>query len=446
MYKIKKNKAPDSVEVHLPKGHTTMEIFDVDELARYLKLKPVTVYKYLRKGVLPGFRVGGSWRFRKETIDDWIRRQEESALEEVEERAGPSPGISLPASSHCSLCGRTLEAGGGGGNCEEEGCLEEICPRCWTILGRRRCVHHRNPILGTRNATDSGNGTRGTSGGPPPKDALDVDLAKFRETNFLERFESVVKQIKALAGTDPNLKLPVRSLLGRRTTSDQRVGLLRLPECRVDPTDLDQRYPLNRSVAFELKKDARKLLGDEGPFMIEARVWIRLESLLTQGFDYGPITDLELMAALGSVVDQSKRDGRLRIVGWYSPTGWTPEALSLVKPESATPVSAIASAYASFLLIGPDIHQLYFNPQDARARIFAPMFAGELPGETRARCVRALKERMTGLRHITVAEASEAVGASESLMREAMRALAVEDPDYEVKEIQDVGLTLMRRN
>lgn len=48
----------------------------VGELAEYLKMKTVTIYKHAQDGKLPGFKVGSKWRFKKETIDDWIRSQE----------------------------------------------------------------------------------------------------------------------------------------------------------------------------------------------------------------------------------------------------------------------------------------------------------------------------------------------------------------------------------
>lgn len=50
--------------------------FTVRELAKYLRMKPVTIYKHATHGKLPGFKVGSYWRFKKETIDLWIAEQE----------------------------------------------------------------------------------------------------------------------------------------------------------------------------------------------------------------------------------------------------------------------------------------------------------------------------------------------------------------------------------
>src|SRR3989338_5257085 len=51
-------------------------LFTVQELAQYLRMKPLTIYKHASTGQLPGFKVGSHWRFKKETIDQWIKNQE----------------------------------------------------------------------------------------------------------------------------------------------------------------------------------------------------------------------------------------------------------------------------------------------------------------------------------------------------------------------------------
>jgi len=53
-----------------------MSMFTVQELASYLRMRPVTIYKHAKAGKLPGFKVGANWRFKKDTIDYWIAEQE----------------------------------------------------------------------------------------------------------------------------------------------------------------------------------------------------------------------------------------------------------------------------------------------------------------------------------------------------------------------------------
>ena len=51
------------------------EIFTIKEVATYLKIAEKTAYRFASDGRLPGFKVGGSWRFRKSEIDRWTKKQ-----------------------------------------------------------------------------------------------------------------------------------------------------------------------------------------------------------------------------------------------------------------------------------------------------------------------------------------------------------------------------------
>jgi excisionase family DNA binding protein len=48
-------------------------ILTADEVADYLKLSKITVYKLAKQGAIPGFRVGGSWRFNKSFIERMMK-------------------------------------------------------------------------------------------------------------------------------------------------------------------------------------------------------------------------------------------------------------------------------------------------------------------------------------------------------------------------------------
>jgi len=56
----------------------------VQDVAEYLNVDPKTVYRLVNRGDLPGFKVGGSWRFKKEDLDAWIAKQKETAANKAE--------------------------------------------------------------------------------------------------------------------------------------------------------------------------------------------------------------------------------------------------------------------------------------------------------------------------------------------------------------------------
>jgi len=53
----------------------TDQILTLKEVAAYLKLAEKTAYKLAAEGKLPGFKVGRSWRFRREDIQRWIEEK-----------------------------------------------------------------------------------------------------------------------------------------------------------------------------------------------------------------------------------------------------------------------------------------------------------------------------------------------------------------------------------
>jgi excisionase family DNA binding protein len=48
----------------------------IKELSEYLKIAEKTSYRFALEKKIPGFKVGGAWRFRRVEIDNWIKKQE----------------------------------------------------------------------------------------------------------------------------------------------------------------------------------------------------------------------------------------------------------------------------------------------------------------------------------------------------------------------------------
>jgi excisionase family DNA binding protein len=51
------------------------KMLTVSELATYLRVHRSTVYRLLKSGELPGFKVGSDWRFSLAAVDEWRLRQ-----------------------------------------------------------------------------------------------------------------------------------------------------------------------------------------------------------------------------------------------------------------------------------------------------------------------------------------------------------------------------------
>jgi len=53
-------------------GLVLKDVMTPREAARYLSVHVRTIYRLARDGEIPGRKVGGSWRFRRHTLDEWL--------------------------------------------------------------------------------------------------------------------------------------------------------------------------------------------------------------------------------------------------------------------------------------------------------------------------------------------------------------------------------------
>jgi len=47
----------------------------LDELAEYLKLSRSKLYRMAQEGKIPASKVGTQWRFDRQGIDEWMKKQ-----------------------------------------------------------------------------------------------------------------------------------------------------------------------------------------------------------------------------------------------------------------------------------------------------------------------------------------------------------------------------------
>jgi excisionase family DNA binding protein len=57
-----------------PDRDENVPIMTVHDVASYLRLSEAKVYRLAKEGCVPSFRLGKSWRFRRDLIDEWTRK------------------------------------------------------------------------------------------------------------------------------------------------------------------------------------------------------------------------------------------------------------------------------------------------------------------------------------------------------------------------------------
>jgi len=63
------------------------DILDINEASEYLRIKKRTLYSLVSRGIVPGIKVGGQWRFKREMLDSLFNRTGTSG-EEISRRIG----------------------------------------------------------------------------------------------------------------------------------------------------------------------------------------------------------------------------------------------------------------------------------------------------------------------------------------------------------------------
>jgi excisionase family DNA binding protein len=51
------------------------QIMTLREVARYLGVHVMTLYKLTRGGRVPAAKIGGQWRFKRDVLDAWLETQ-----------------------------------------------------------------------------------------------------------------------------------------------------------------------------------------------------------------------------------------------------------------------------------------------------------------------------------------------------------------------------------
>ncbi len=51
-------------------------IMTVREVAQYLRMHEMTIYRMAREGDIPAYKVGNRWRFNRSRLEEWLSEHE----------------------------------------------------------------------------------------------------------------------------------------------------------------------------------------------------------------------------------------------------------------------------------------------------------------------------------------------------------------------------------
>ena len=51
------------------------EVMNIRQASQYLGISPDTLYKYVSEEMIPAFKLGNRWKFKKSVLDAWMETQ-----------------------------------------------------------------------------------------------------------------------------------------------------------------------------------------------------------------------------------------------------------------------------------------------------------------------------------------------------------------------------------
>jgi excisionase family DNA binding protein len=73
---------PDECETLLNLD-TVDDIMTIEEVAKYLKMKPQTIYTWAQNGKIPAAKIGKEWRFRRSLLDEWFNQHIDEKFKDI---------------------------------------------------------------------------------------------------------------------------------------------------------------------------------------------------------------------------------------------------------------------------------------------------------------------------------------------------------------------------
>ena len=380
------------------------------ELASYLNVSERTIYEWLQRDIVPAFKIGAAWRFRREDIDAWLETQ----------RSGPDVGTPL---DRCCLCSRPFNGSLlEGGHCEYPGCRNPICETCWGTLNRRHCVAHRPADPG--DVPTSGPGHPRTAG-------MDVTSARFMD-GFARRVESRPH----LLGSDGVPVAEVKNWKRVKSTGEGRSPAVR--GSRPSRGKTAQAPRISMWTAYKLRVPPGRLTAVERDIRFEARcLAVGAPGNRRRRTAPGPVSASELEALLTEARAHAEAEGLLYVLGIFAPQGWSDGARELLVSDH--PAERFLNPNLSAALAGSQLSDIYWNSNDEVLGQIGHYFWATFDDEL-ARCKARIRDVMTESAVYLAKSLVEEDGFSMVVARSAIDAMVAID---ELESRTEYGLEVI---
>jgi PTS system nitrogen regulatory IIA component len=108
------------------------EIMTIEEVAAYVRVSERTVYDWAQKGDLPGGKLGTTWRFKREDVENWVNSRLSGKQAASIARGGVTNSATLTAERVMVI---------------QEADKDTVLRRLVDLLAESPFVHNRNELL-----------------------------------------------------------------------------------------------------------------------------------------------------------------------------------------------------------------------------------------------------------------------------------------------------------
>lgn len=284
------------------------DFYSIKEAADYLEVDYKVVYRLVREGKIPSSRVGWQYRMSQEDLNAYLNAQRT--------KQGNNPGSAVSPRT-ASKIDKTANGNGHGGN------GSHFVPDSVTRAQARQMEIH--VIHSFRQKVEN---------------VAAIQHPITRQTLYIENWETLYHQND---NHETLMHLLQTAFLDRET-------LATIPHnCRV-------RYTVDGSF----------------PLILELRFVSHLQHFCETGKDETPATPADLQGIIQEVEEEQRQTRAAYIIGLASPTGWSPEAVDMIR----NPIQGLSVSHLQIhiFLLDPRTGKTIHNEQDPEANKFAGLF------------------------------------------------------------------------
>jgi len=85
--RVNQRRAALTLSQATPPAWEAREVMDIRQASDYLGISSDSLYKYASESLIPAFKLGNRWRFKRSLLDHWMELQSSHGLEVAPEKS-----------------------------------------------------------------------------------------------------------------------------------------------------------------------------------------------------------------------------------------------------------------------------------------------------------------------------------------------------------------------